>query len=71
MRARSTRLAGSVRDRDVVSKRARSSGENENSMTRRGAAMIFSRVANDLQHYNPRRDHGNPYEPAGSLESMY
>jgi hypothetical protein len=40
MRARSTRLAGSVRERAIVSSWDCSSGPIEISMTRRGAAML-------------------------------
>src|SRR5689334_23030926 len=43
MRARSTRLAGSVRDRASASSRAKSPGSITNSITRRGAAMGSSR----------------------------
>jgi hypothetical protein len=60
MRARSTRLAGSVRDRASASNRAKSAGSTTNSITRRGAAMNSSRHV-DTSAYNTLRDLGIRY----------
>jgi len=70
MRARSTRLAGSVRDRAVASKWDSSSGPIGNAIIRRGAAMVAMH-ANDDSAYTPHRDYGNPLYRAGIKESMY
>jgi len=71
MRARSTRLDGSVRDRAKVSSTAKSSGPIDNSIKRRGAAMISSRQIDDLINYILRRDRGNPPQAVAFSESMY
>ena len=71
MRARSTRLDGSVRDRANVSSRAKSPGPIDNSIKRRGAAMISSRQIDGLIHYILHRDRGNPSQSVVFLESMY
>jgi hypothetical protein len=70
MRARSTRLAGSVRDRANVSRTARSSAPIDNSTTRRAAAMIATCI-DDQMHYKPRRDRGNPWQTVTFTESMH
>jgi hypothetical protein len=51
MRARSTRLAGSVRDRAIAVSRAKSSSSIDNSKTCRHAVRIFSlvlRITNEV-----------------------
>jgi len=70
MRARSTLLAGSVRDRASAASCANSSASTANSITRRGAAILSSRQVDD-SHYNPMRDRGNPPHWVGFMESAY
>src|SRR3954447_8325937 len=59
MRARSTRLAGSVRDRVNTSNRPTSSGPIASSITRRGAAM-GPVIKTEAPPYTSPRDRGNP-----------
>ena len=57
MRARATRLAGSVRDRAITLSRDKSSAPIASSTTRRGAAMV-ARPITDHPHYTLCRDRG-------------
>ena len=70
MRARSTRLAGSVRDRAINSSRDKSSAPIASSITRRGAAMAV-RPITDEPDYTLCRDRGNPSDRGGITELVY
>jgi len=71
MRARSTRIAGSVRDRAIDSSRLRSSEPIDNSITRRGAAMTPCHRTYTPNDYKAVRERGKPSQWASFMESMY
>jgi hypothetical protein len=71
MRARSTRLAGSVRDRAIAANRAKSSSPIEISIAFRGAAMITTCRNEPAFPYHMWRQKRNPSQPVGFMESMY
>ena len=71
MRARSTRLAGSVRDCAINLNFAVSSSPSANSIARRHAAMIFqSRFANQKSSLQAGKDQMNPSQKIGFMESI-
>src|SRR6516162_419767 len=72
MRARSTRLADSVRDRASRSNSDRSSSEIATSITRRGAAMINASFNESLNEaISVRLSYWNPSHMSVSTESVY
>ena len=72
MRARSTRLAGSVRDRASRSNSDRSSSEIATSITRRGAARINASFNESLNEaISVRLSYCTPSHMSRSTESVY
>jgi hypothetical protein len=75
MRARSTRLAGSVRERAIDISLAKSSSPSDNSIARRHAVMTFDLIlrirSQPTKHRNPGESHTNdPFHGIDGLDRM-
>src|SRR4249919_3096094 len=72
IRARSTRLAGSVRERVIETSLARSSSPIDNAITRRHAVMTFDSVprikSHRTSHHNA--DESLPYDRVHGIDEL-
>jgi hypothetical protein len=71
IRARSTRLAGSVREREISNKRCRCPASVGNAITRRGATMDSPNPIPRPPHTKSRPKQQNQTQHIDILESMY
>src|SRR3954452_19436425 len=72
MRARSTRLAASVRERAIDVSLAKSSSPSDSSIARRHATMTFDLLARIKSHFTSHRssDESHPTDPFLGIDEL-